>query len=86
MKAELPRRGRHGIPKSLSRTWGVCVRFLFERTILALGLLFFGGMGVLLWHQASLQQALIESTVLQNSERYMEALTELRTLYTADVV
>jgi len=60
--------------------------FFFERTILTLGILACVGVVAVVWHLSRLSSELIEKTAIQESERYAQALTEFRSLYTSEVV
>lgn len=59
---------------------------LFDRTILLLALMFVVMVAVLIWHQARLEDRLVESTALEEARRYTDALATFRTLYTREVV
>jgi signal transduction histidine kinase/DNA-binding response OmpR family regulator len=61
-------------------------RVLQARIILVLAVMFCVGVAATLWHLARLSSSLIESAALQGSAHQAEALEELRTLYTSEVV
>jgi PAS domain S-box-containing protein len=71
---------------TVAHTVAACGRLLHERTILVLLLLFGLGMGCMLWHVTRLQSHLIAAIALQDAALYAQALAELRTLYTSEVV
>ncbi len=57
-----------------------------KHIVLVLGLIFCAGFAVVLWHSSRLTSGIIESYALLNAARYSRILTELRTLYTSEVV
>jgi two-component system sensor histidine kinase/response regulator len=77
---------RRAIRLAASQTWRTCVRLLYERTILALTLLFCVGGAGTLWHLSRLSSNLIKSAALEGTAWYSEALTEFSALYTSEVV
>jgi hypothetical protein len=66
--------------------WDAFIRFLSERTILVLMIMFTMGVGGLLWHISRLQSKLVDTAALQGTALYTQAITEFRTLYTSEVV
>ena len=73
---------RHAVAHTVARG----VRLLHERAILVLLLLFWLGIGCILWYVSHLQSNLIASIALQDASLYAQALAEFRTLYTSEVV
>ena len=69
-----------------SRALGGTVRLLFDRTVLLLAAIFVASVGMTLRFVYSHQQNLIRIRALQQAAAHSQALTELRTLYTATVV
>ena len=86
MNSETPFAVRNSISQALANARAVLVHLLYERTILVLTLLFCAAMGGILWRQFWLQSRFVEVTALQAAAHYTLALTEFRTLYTAEVV
>jgi hypothetical protein len=73
---------RQAVVNALSR----CVRLLHERTILVLLTMFCLGAVCMLWYVSHLQSNLLTSMALQDASLYAQALAEVRTLYTSEVV
>jgi two-component system sensor histidine kinase/response regulator len=86
MKSETVFSPVHTIRLAGSWAWRTCVRLLYERTVLVLAILFCAGAAGTLWHLSRLSSHLIKSAALEGTIWYSEALTELRTLYTSEVV
>jgi PAS domain S-box-containing protein len=63
-----------------------CILLLHARTILVLLLMLCIGIGCMLWYVSHLQSNLIASIALQDASLYSQALAEVRTLYTSEVV
>ena len=61
-------------------------KFLQDRAMLVVAVLFIAASAVVLWHNARLSRSLIESTALQDAALYSEAIVAFRTLYTREVV
>lgn len=59
---------------------------LRQKTTVVLTALLAVGVATVLWHLSWTTSKLVEMTILQSAERYSEALTEIRTLYTSEVV
>ncbi len=76
------RRLRHAVV----RAWASGLRVLHARTLLVLFLLLCLGGGCLLWHLSTTQTTLIAAIALQDATFYAQALAEVRTLYTSEVV
>lgn len=76
------RRLRHAVV----RAWVSGLRVLHARTLLVLFLLLCLGGGCLLWHLSTTQTNLIAAIALQDATFYAQALAEVRTLYTSEVV
>jgi len=78
--------GREAVRHAVVHTMVRGVRLLHERTILVLLLMFCLGAGCMLWYVSHLQSDLIASLALQDASLYAQALEEIRTLYTSEVV
>lgn len=78
--------GRDAVRQAVAHTVASGVRLLHERTIMVLLLMFCLGAGCMLWYVSHLQSDLIASIALQDASLYSQALTEIRTLYTSEVV
>lgn len=74
------------IPRKKPSLWAGVAGLLADPTVVLVGLVFAGIMGLLAWHQASLEGRLVESTVREEAKRYSEALFTFRSLYTSEVV
>ncbi len=72
--------------RPVSATLARSIRLFHERTILVLAVMFCVGAAATAWHLSRLSSQLIESAALQGTALYSEALEELRTLYTSEVV
>jgi len=70
----------------LAKVWASIVHLFYRGTVLVLGVLFAVGVTSLFWYQDMLQSRLLESALLHDAARYSRAITEFRTLYTAQVV
>ena len=86
MKGATPFSFRQSIGRALSRTWRTALGLLYKRTILVLAVTFCAGLAVVLWHLVKLSSTLVETSALQGTARYSEALMEFRSLYTSEVV
>lgn len=69
----------------MARFW-TYVRGLLTQPLLVVGLLYALALGWLLWRQHQEQVNLVEATVGREAARYADALAELRTMYTSEVV
>jgi PAS domain S-box-containing protein len=65
---------------------GACVSLVLERTVLVLTIMFCVAGVSVLFQLSRLSSALIQSATLQGAALYSELLTEIRALYTAEVV
>jgi PAS domain S-box-containing protein len=74
------------VRRAVSRAWRTCGRLLYERTILVLTILFCAGGAGTLWYLSRLSSNLIQSSALEGTGWYSEAMAEFRTLYTSEVV
>jgi signal transduction histidine kinase len=70
----------------ISGAWAWCVRFLYERTVLVLAILFAITMVGALWYLSRISVGLVHSAALQGTSLYADALDEVRKLYTSEVV
>jgi PAS domain S-box-containing protein len=77
---------RNPVGQTSAKLLARCLRLLHERTILVLTLLFSVGVVCMLWYVSRLQSDLVASTALQDASLYSQALGEVRTLYTSEVV
>lgn len=64
----------------------VALGFVYQRTVLALAMLFGLGAALMLWHMTALSERLVQSASLQATEQYSRSLLELRNFYTSEVV
>ena len=62
------------------------IRFIDERIVLVLTIIFCAGSMVTLWHLSQLSSKLVKSGALQGASLYSQSLTELRTFYNTQVV
>ena len=77
---------RPGLWTRVSRSLAVIYHLLHQKTTVVLAALLAVGIATGLWHLRRTTSNLVELTLLQSAERYTEALTEIRTLYTSEVV
>lgn len=68
------------------QAWIALIRWLYQKIILVLTLLFCIGIAGALWNISHLSANLIESQALQNASLYAQTIKESRTLYSSDVV
>ncbi len=73
-------------PKGKPAPWAGIVDLLLDRTVVLVGLVYILIMVILIWRQVQLEARLVESTAHSEAQRYSEALTTFRTLYTREVV
>ena len=78
--------GSNTVRQIIGTTMARGVRLLQERTILVLLSMFCLGAGCMLWYVSHVQSHLIASIALQDAALYAQALSEMRTLYTSEVV
>src|SRR5215471_16144989 len=78
--------GSNTMHQVVATTMARGVRLLQERTILVLLSMFCLGAGCMLWYVSHVQSHLIASIALQDAALYAQALSEMRTLYTSEVV
>ena len=86
MKSAMPSLDRDTVRYAVVHTVARGVRLLHERTILVLLSMFCLGAGCMLWYVSHVQSNLITSIALQDAALYAQALAEMRTLYTSEVV
>ena len=86
MKRERLFLARDTVRQAVANTLTRCVRLLHERPILLLIIMFCIGAGCMLWYVSHLQSNLIAAMALQDAALYAQALAEVRTLYTSEVV
>jgi hypothetical protein len=78
--------GRDTVRQAVANPLTRCVRLRHERTILLLISMFCIGAGCMLWYVSHLQSHLIAAMALQDAALYAQAMAEVRTLYTSEVV
>src|SRR5262245_40920781 len=61
-------------------------RLVWQRTILVLAVLWFGGVAIAFWHIERLQAKLVEAAALQDAAQQSVLFQELRAMYTSEVV
>ncbi len=72
--------------RDFARNMAALAGLLRDPIVLILVLMFVLGVGITVWHVYSLQENLTRSVSLQDAKLYSDALAELRSLYTSEVV
>lgn len=67
--------------KVMARLWSGLMRFLLQRIVLVLTIMFCVAVGIALTNMSSLSASLIESQAIANAERYVESFSQAVTLY-----
>lgn len=65
----------------MTRLWHGLMRFLLQRIVLVLTIMFCIAVGIALTNMSSLSASLIESQAIANAERYVESFSQAVTLY-----
>jgi signal transduction histidine kinase len=61
-------------------------RWVYQRTVYALAILFAVAVAVTLWHLSHLSARLVETGAIQSTAIYSQSITDLRTFYNSEVV
>jgi|GEM_PF-665980 len=75
-----------GLTQQLKRLWMACLLLLYKHTILVLSVIFVSGTLISFWYLSHATNTLVQSAALQGMTLQAETLTELRNVYTSEVV